>query len=353
MSDWISTLLNFEYETDRMYFKSMLEVFLSMLERIGFVGSLAFLFAPQWEVPHGKGNVIDMTIDCSEYLFGRSSYQCFQRRLPVELRRSLVEKLMKGPFVVAPFVAIVIKTIIPYVIHRLQEACDYCLRFPLACLPCFPARFIVRFFTLIFSLDGDNVGCCKFACRGWPFSDVSVDCCPLRSGKEPLSEYKRGISSILEQAVLKPFIPEDELMELKMSFLWVLFFTPLMPLGVITTLIAKILEINFDMLKMLLVRRRSFPGDCKVMRRSISSFVNAVVMASFGWTIGLSLVTYNDDLYKWNRSGAVILACMCLWMFFCAVLGFSKRTGMWCAFGYGFFIQYYERFRKTVHLDKE
>merc|ERR1712091_684307 len=46
LSRWISDMLSFQYETDRQYFQSMLEVLLAAVERIGFVGSLAFAFVP-------------------------------------------------------------------------------------------------------------------------------------------------------------------------------------------------------------------------------------------------------------------------------------------------------------------
>merc|ERR1719163_1828762 len=120
----------------------MLEVFLSALERIGFVGSLAFAFVPQWAEPHGKDE-IDMTISCDDLWMGESTFTCFQRRLPLSLRRWLLEKLMKGPFMVAPFIAILIKTIIPVAVYALSQACDLCLKLPgKACLVCSPCRFI-------------------------------------------------------------------------------------------------------------------------------------------------------------------------------------------------------------------
>lgn len=340
LAKWVSELLDFDYINDQRYFQSMMEVFLSAVERIGFVSTLAFLFVPQWTVPNGK-DTIDMSISCSDLTLGDSSFTCFQRRLPLELRRWLLEKLMKGPFMVAPFVAIFIKTILPVVVSKLYQACELCNRLPgklgITCAPC---RFIVRFFTLIFTLDGDNVGCFKFACKGWPFTEVTLD--TLAAGGEsvaatapPLEEYRRGVFSILRQAVKKPFEPDDELMEIEMSFLWVLFFTPLKPFGVITTLIAKILEIQFDLLKMVHVRRRAFPKCDMVLRREQAAFLNAVLLGSIGWSLGLSFITYNDDLYKLGNGGKLILFAVFLWLFLCALLGFSKHMSMDVAMCYG------------------
>jgi len=352
LSCWIADLLHFEFETDHRYFQSMLEVFLSALERVGFVGSLAFAFVPQWAEPHGL-NTIDMSIGCSDLWMGDSSYMCMQRRLPLEFRRWLLEKLMKGPFMVAPFIAILIKTIVPWVVYKLSQACDYLIRCPGKCICLAPVRFVVRFFTLIFTLEGDNVGCFQFACKGWPFSQVSEDPAPDGSENEFLKEFPKGVLSVLDQGVLKPFEPDDELMELEMSFLWVLFFTPLKPFGVVTTLIAKVLEINFDMLKMLHVRRRSFPCDDKIMRREQTGFVNAVLLGSLGWTVGLSLITYNDDLYKWGVGGGLIFLGMMLWLFFCAVLGFSRKMSSGCAVAYAHLVLFQKRREGRYKMDSE
>jgi len=126
----------------------MLEVYLSALERIGFVGSLAFAFVPQWTEGHDQ-NMIDMSRGCSDLWMGDSSYQCLQRRLPLELRREIFEKLMKGPFIVAPFIAI-LKTIVPFLVYQLSQACDYLTRCPGRCICLLPFRLFFRFFSFFF-----------------------------------------------------------------------------------------------------------------------------------------------------------------------------------------------------------
>merc|ERR1719410_1375049 len=48
---WVSSLLNMKYASDELLTAEMLELSLAAIEGIGFCGSLAFLFAPQWTPP--------------------------------------------------------------------------------------------------------------------------------------------------------------------------------------------------------------------------------------------------------------------------------------------------------------
>merc|ERR1719161_3068566 len=95
-----------------------------------------------------------------------------------------------------------------------------------------------------------------------------------------------------------------ELLELKLSFLWVVLFAPIMPAGVIPTLLARIIESNSDLAKMLFVRRRSFPEPGKTARRLQLVFMASAVAIAAAWSAMLSAVTYNDDLWKEDKAAA-------------------------------------------------
>merc|ERR1712187_693982 len=67
---------------------------------------------------------------------------------------------------------------------------------------------------------------------------------------------REDLEYILNQSLRKEYEPTAELLEQKMSRLWVAFFTPIMPLGVLMTLFANILEVYFDTTKLLWSRQR-------------------------------------------------------------------------------------------------
>merc|ERR1712003_200527 len=65
---------------------------------------------------------------------------------------------------------------------------------------------------------------------------------------------------------------------------------------------------------MLYLRRRSFPEPDALPRATQSAFACALVLANVGWSLGLSLMTYNDDLWRWTSLAqnfvlAVVLTC--------------------------------------------
>jgi len=86
--------------------------------KVGFLVILAFVFVPQWVEYSGK------EADCSDLwsvpLFGHGSLQCLQRRLTADQRQRQFTRLMTGPFVVAPFIAILLKFIVARIVDRLN-----------------------------------------------------------------------------------------------------------------------------------------------------------------------------------------------------------------------------------------
>jgi len=297
VSGWVASLLNLKYASDEMLTREMLELSLATIERIGFTGSLAFLFAPQWTPPRCLGPEIDrldLFCDCSEFAFGDADYRCYQRRLSPETRRWVFESLMKGPFVVAPFVGILIKVLLPKALQKITRFVEGTTRSRYCCCLA-PFRGILRLATLIFTYQGDGVGGFTFVRRGAPYGPIPDE--------EPAAPRLRAA---LNQVKLKLFTAEDELMEIEMSLLWVTFFMPILPIGVIFTMVARLVEINSDVTKMLYVRRRPVPTDDRLMRREMNGYSWCVAVASCGWTAGLSLITYNNDLHEWGWKGLFI-----------------------------------------------
>lgn len=217
---------------------------------------------------------------------------------------------MKGPFIVAPFVTIIVKVLVPKAVSCIARNCARTRKKRWCCWLA-PLRTIVRFFTLIFTYDGDSVKCFTFVCKGQPF-ELPPDDFPDRE----------KVVSVLEQFKVKPFEVEDEMMELEMSLLWVVFFMPLLPGGVIVTMIAKLIEVNTDLTKMLYVRRRPVPVDDNTMRREINAYSFCIIVAGMAWSAGLSLITYNDELHEWGAGGIGIFVGMAAFM----IVGSSLTT---------------------------
>lgn len=80
-------------------------------------------------------------------------------------------RLVKGPFMVAPFVGILVKIIVP----MLAERFEMCSR-RLNCLGrcCAVLRGLCRILSFIFVFDGAAVGGLSFVLKGWPYAGVAV-----------------------------------------------------------------------------------------------------------------------------------------------------------------------------------
>jgi len=302
-SAWIGQLMNYRYQSDVQLFTEMLVLALNAVERIGFVGSLAFLFAPQWaDSACGDPHKICPDADCGDLLMGDIDYRCFQRRLPMETRRWFFEALLKGPFIVAPFIEILVKVIIPKAAVCINHTLSHTAQWKCCCWLA-PLRGAIRICMLIFTYHGPTVGCLKYVFRGYPFGEIPEDV-----------PDREKILTVLDQVVLKEFNVDNELMELEMSFLWVTFFMPMMPQGVIVTMVAKLLEVNFDITKLLYVRRRPTPMDDRVCRRELIAYAWCIAMTSSVWTLGLSLITYNDHFHEWGNYGLGLFLFMIAWL---------------------------------------
>lgn len=111
----------------------------------------------------------------------------------------------------------------------------------------------------------------------------------------------------LDQRLLRPFNPIDELKMLKMNFMIVIMFAPINPLGLIAQLLARLLDIHSRLSKLLIVRRRDSPMDNALAHISQQVFGHIILPFASIWHIGLALISYNTDLWRYDHSLIVII----------------------------------------------
>lgn len=294
MGEWVARLENHRLLHNHRVAVAMHVVAFEAIGKVVPYVFLAILFVPQWNQP-----IDDPDADCSDLMFyrliGSSAFQCVRRRVPLARRRTVFKLFMKGPFVVAPFISILMKAIVPLVARCLDFAAERAKELK-RCNCCTGAvGWIARLLGLIFSHDGDSVGCLRYVFEGKPYGQLQM------CQKKEVEEEEAMLSDGLRQGCRKLFEPIDELLELKLSFLWVLFFAPVMPIGVLPTLGARLLETRSDLTKMLYVRRRGFPEEAAWLHTTQRSFAVAVLLFAGAWSALLSLVTYNDDFWVWRH----------------------------------------------------
>jgi len=156
----------------------------------------------------------------------------------------------------------------------------------------------------------------------------------------PAEALLHQLDCVLQQGARKPFEPTCELLQIKMSVVMVSFFVAVMPfgpVGVFLTLVAKWIEVKAMLSKIVLIRRRVFAGSDRAMRQIHQAFIVALSAALPAWTITLSSITYNAELYSWVASSSgispyvwneepkyfVYRLCI-MWLILCAVLFMSS-----------------------------
>jgi len=357
MAEWLATMRNYRHKDEHRLSVEMLTVVIFSVERIGTFGIVAFLFVPQWETPPAN-NRVDMSRDCSDLIIGDASFFCLQRRLPLRQRQEVFARSLTGPFVVAPFVGIGIKVLAPLAADRLDRFARN-LRCCWVCDPlCGIFRGIARILALIFAYDGESVGCLSFVAFGWPFRAAStpegVDRKESRKGADVEQLYSPGSCSTseggadassqdfelgqwqgqpeatLQQGAMKPFEPMSELLEMELNFLWVLFFGPILPWGIIPMLFARLCETKSDLTKLLFSRRRCFPEPDGVERSLQRAFLRGAVCGAVGWSVGLSLITYNGDLWRWGWWKLVCSLSVICWLIASAGFALMHADASWC-----------------------
>jgi len=339
MARGLVSLRNYKFEKDKRYHELMLQLGVEAISKVGMFAIVGFFFLPRWGrndayQPGHVDNVFDAVRHCGHLwdfqicsaFAGEArcsdTLSCIAQRLDFVDRRAVLEKAVKGPFVVAPFVRILVTVVIPWFAAMLEEAVTKDTRDASSSrlggsrMPkvlrgvrhCMRVAFtpIARILGLIFPYDGDSVGGCGFVARGWPFGPLRpVDTAdPLHrligfftGGREEAKQKaKLRLQSSLLQVARKEFEPFAELLELKMNFLFVLFFAPIMPFGLLPTLIARILEVRFKSTKLFFVRRRCWPSPAEILHTTQKTFSECAVALAVAWHVGLVLVTYNRDV---------------------------------------------------------
>lgn len=397
LAEWLASLRNHKYEHDHNMSVKMLNLVLAAIERISTFGVMAFVFAPQWEEPPA-GDSLDLERPCDDLIFGDGSLFCLQRRLPAPFRREIVRRLLHGPFFTAVFVKILVKVFAP----KVAEGLDLLAR--RTTVDCWrPAKAVVHFVTrvlaLIFSHDGDSVGCLDFIRYGWPFSDVVVHgsvqkeegpmpweelaacahdataaasrvlgtalgrvgalgrvawsvggkgkpapnpvetpeqapVCAVPVVEQDVAgaemEQKDLLLRVLDEGVRKPFQPAEELLDIEMSFLWIVFFAQMFPIGVLTMLLGRVTMCKTNMAKLLYAQRRIFPEPSILIRAADIAFVRAAAFGAVGWSAGLTLMTYNDSLWRWNWGArAAVAVIVTLWLIAASGIAMAHSDRGW------------------------
>lgn len=281
-----------------------------MLNKMCLTGSVAFAFAPQWEEPrHLSISELQREVDCSGDFLGSFGLVCMRKKLPYAERLSLLESMMQGPFVVSPFIAILIKVIVPKVAAGLSWFSDESLK---GVKGFSWAAVVPRICAYIFAYDCHNVGGLQFIWRGWPFEQED-------KGSDQDEEL---ISNALWQGVRKPFKPIGNLLNAQNALIWMVCWAPFFPWGVLPTLVASVLQVNAMIVKLLYVKRQLPPDNGSCARAAQISFAIQALYTSIGWNLGLSMITYNEDLWKAGSALTAVKVSIVAWLLLSCLVHF-------------------------------
>lgn len=373
----IAKTWNFRSMILRQFVEHFTAITIDIVATIGMFSYLAFAFLPEWETTTPtewwdssgcdifwdfqacralRGCDADDQSCCSGTLF------CARSKLGFKQRREVFEAWLGGLFVVAPFVEILMLFIVPllaYLIHvhceldrDLDEDADKdqprrgCS--PCACC-CGFLRGLGRLVAFIFLLDGAVLGL-PYIWRGFPFKAPKIiqenveelgleeegeeNGKDAKEAKEMLyltdKDHPQGATVIgglfgpLDQRLLRPMDPLDELKLLKLNFLVMVLFAPINPIGVIFQMLARQLDLHSRLPKLLMVRRRGFPTDNRLAHASQNLFGLMILPVAALWHTGLSLVSANPDLHT-QPHGIVVI------VWFAIGLGISAAAllGQW------------------------
>ncbi|CAE8622078.1 unnamed protein product [Polarella glacialis] len=314
LATWMATLSDHRSALDFAFVIEISTLVVAAMEKVVFFAVLAFQFVPEWEESTGAE---DLGRDCSHLLLGDYSIACLRLRLPFKRRQDIFESLMVGPFLISPFMKIFVRTGVPLLIRNWEFLSRQLFGKGLMRKV---TNTLTRLLLAMFVSDWTKLGGIRFLWRGWPFEVIAFKdneaagkwqeesmpmqhcfscftCCKKPSA---VQKPEMMVESTLRHYVRKVFDPKDELLELAESFMQMAFFGQVLPMGVLCVLLAQFLETKADLAKMLLVRRRSFPEPDGVPRATQSAFACAVLLAAVAWSVGLSLLTYNRDLWRWS-----------------------------------------------------
>ncbi|CAE7317553.1 unnamed protein product [Symbiodinium sp. CCMP2456] len=331
----LAKLWNFKYMRRRQYVQAMLSLFIEILAKVGVFSLLAFIFLPSWHPDPVSTELPDSRQACKDFpdyqicsnmagcdlrddpLCCSGTLLCAKSFLSFENRRLLFEQWLLGPFIVCPFVDMIPAVLAPLIAKRLNNWADHrdtnakanqsgmCTRIRRClsrwwCLCC--GVPLARLLSLIFVLDAEVTGL-RYLCCGRTFATTELD----MSDADNDDCCERCLDGPLEQVVLREFDALDELKDIKLNFLFVVLFAPVLPWGIIPTLLARLLEVRCKLPKLFLVRRRSFPRDAQLLHSTQESFTDVVTSFAVFWYLGLSMVTYNTELYGWSAAELLLI----------------------------------------------
>eukprot|EP00931_Biecheleriopsis_adriatica_P024487 TRINITY_DN15243_c0_g1_i4.p1 TRINITY_DN15243_c0_g1~~TRINITY_DN15243_c0_g1_i4.p1 ORF type:complete len:838 (+),score=113.72 TRINITY_DN15243_c0_g1_i4:26-2515(+) len=298
----LAKLWNFKHQRKRLYVQAMLSLIIEVVAKVGLFGLMAFYFLPEWQpdtLYRKDLNAMDtcgqwpdfqicsLLSDCNHQenpMCCAFSLSCASAILPFKARRRLFDTWLFGAFVVAPFIDVLVQIMLGGFAKRLYKCVDR--RGGCCCAP------LARLLSIIFVLEGEVTGL-RYVCRGKTFGPVSKVTAEDKAMEECLEEA-------LGQAVLREFDAIDELKDLKLVFLFVTMFAPVMPLGVLPTLAARIIENHLKLPKLFKIRRRSFPRDSTLSHQTQETFMILATVACVFWHFGLAFLSYNHRLHTWR-----------------------------------------------------
>lgn len=320
---WLTSLRNLEKLLQKQYSQESIFIYMNIIERLIILTIICFVFTPQWMPP--PANLSD--IDCSGFLFGDSDMFCLQLHLSLETRQGIFKNIMVSAFVIEPFIEVLLKSVIPYLVMRLDR-CARNLRCGCRACDCL-VDGLAHLLALIFYFDCPKVGCIAYTWRGWPFQDLQAQVSEVghhdqddtQDSSSSADTSNSVVLDMLQQSVRREYEAIEEIKEIKLSFMWLLYFSFIYPYGVLAIVISRVLECQFDLAKLLLVCRRPFPEPDVLLHWTQVSFYVSAVCGAFGWNIGLFMLTYNEDLPMWSESarwGAAIT--LSVWQLLCMAL---------------------------------
>jgi len=315
-------------------FAVVLMVFIfEVVGKVGFISVLGLGFVPAWKTGHWTE-----CYDNWDYLiFGDWSLGCLKGQIPFNVRLKLFESCMKGPMLVSGLIGILLKTLLPILLEwwrrgLVRSRICRCRRYRVVRCLLMPTDFILRVCLLIFQVDARAVGGPRLLCE-WPASmDDDVNDCrgpsPASSGgRSPISfqgfggegsdtvaaaktaaaeERARVKRSRLQDVLLegdrREHEPFDEYIELLLHFLWTSCFAIVWPLGTVLSLLNQFLEVRFDCMKLLVVRRRRFPSSRHMSVAWVPRCALIVCHISIVVNISLLLLPYRQ-LLMWFPQG--------------------------------------------------
>jgi len=318
----IAKFWNFKDMRHRLFCFHMTGAIIDGLAAIGVFSFLAFAFLPEWEetlqaswddasmcqnfldykVCHAMaGCSADDSICCSGTVF------CARAKAPVQQRQELFNAWLGGLFMVAPFVDVLMQFIVPMLTYWFHLKADRILDEderlkPRSCC-CGCLSGLGRLLAFIFVLDGGVMGL-PYVWRGYPFKAPKIK---AEADDGPVPASLNHLFGPLDQRLLRPFNPIDELKMLKMNFMIVIMFAPINPVGLIAQLVARLLDIHSRLPKLLIVRRRDSPMDNNLAHISQQVFGHIILPFAAIWHVGLALISYNTDLYKYDHSVLVVI----------------------------------------------